>query len=89
MLKVCAPKHPNASFPPRTTTTTTTAAAAAGGRGGGRVGRREGREREVVYRESVYLAHRHLPDRESVYNHLVNRHLPASEPTQRRPLGDT
>ena len=32
------------------------------GCGGGRVGRREGREREVVYREGAYLAHRLLSE---------------------------
>ena len=40
------------------------------GLGGERVGRREGREREVVHREGFYLAHRHLPDREGVYDYL-------------------
>jgi len=59
------------------------------GRGGGRVGRREGREREVAHREGAYLAHRHLPDREGVYNYLVHRHLPAAEPTPDLPLDDT
>ena len=59
------------------------------GRGGGRVGRREGRVHEVVHREGVYLAHRHLPDRKGVYNYLVHRHLPAAEPTPRLPFRDT
>ena len=59
------------------------------GRGGGRVGRHEGREREVVHRKGVYLAHRHLPDREGAYNYLVHRHLPAAKTTPRLPLGDT
>ena len=59
------------------------------GRGGGRAGRREGREREVVHREGAYLSHRHLSDREGVYNYLVHRHLPAADPTPGLPLGDT
>ena len=44
------------------------------GRGGGRTGRHEGREDEGVYREGVYLVHRHLP---------------AAELTPSSPLGDT
>ena len=59
------------------------------GRSGGRVGGREGREREVAHREGAYLAHRHLPGREGVNNYLVHRHLPAVEPTPGLPLGDT
>ena len=59
------------------------------GRCGGRIWRREGRECGVVHREGVYLAHRHVPGREGVYNYLVHRHLPAADPTPGLPLGDT
>ena len=59
------------------------------GRGRGRVGRREGREREVFHREGAYLANHHLPYREGVYNYLAHRYLPAAEPTPGLPLGDT
>ena len=58
------------------------------GRSGGCVGRREGREREAVYREGFYLANRHLPN-VKVFIIIFSIVICQRWPTPGLPLDDT